>query len=115
MDSTIAFADERQAFVVSDDEARELYEMREKAERDRRSEIAFAIEKGLLEGRTKGMEQGMQQGMRQGMEQGMRQGMEQGMQQGMEQGRLEVHKEVLGLIDKGYTLEDIRRELLASQ
>ena len=57
MDGTIAIADERQAFVMSDDEARELYEMREKAERDRRSEIAFAIKKGLLEGRAEGMEQ----------------------------------------------------------
>jgi len=43
MDGTIAFADERQAFVMSDDEARELYEMRQKAEWDRQSEIEFAI------------------------------------------------------------------------
>ena len=51
MDGTIAFADERQAFVMSDDEARELYEMRQKAEWDRQSEIEFAVEKGERRGK----------------------------------------------------------------
>jgi len=46
MDVSIAYADARQSFVIQDDEAREVYELLEKAERDRRSELAFALEKG---------------------------------------------------------------------
>ncbi|MCL2191957.1 MAG: Rpn family recombination-promoting nuclease/putative transposase [Treponema sp.] len=46
MDVSIAHADARQSFVIQDDEAREVYELLEKAERDRRSELAFALEKG---------------------------------------------------------------------
>jgi len=53
MDSAIAPADERQAFVMQKREARELYEMRQKAERDRRSEIAFAVERGEQRGMEK--------------------------------------------------------------
>jgi len=45
MDGAIAFADAKQAHVMQDDESRELYEMMQKAERDRRSEIDFAAEK----------------------------------------------------------------------
>jgi len=75
MDSAIAVADERQVFVMSDDEARELYEMRQKAEMDRRSEIAFAVGEGRQEGRQ------------------------------------ERDKELLAFLDKGYTVEDLRREL----
>jgi len=75
MDAAITAASERQARVLQDAEARELYEMRQKAERDRRSELAFAEEKG------------------------------------MKKGRLEGQIELLDLLDKGYTAEDIRRKL----
>jgi len=70
MDGTIAIADKRQAFVMSDDEAREMYEMREKAERDRRSEIAFAIEKGERKGMKKGRQEGRQQVARNALAEG---------------------------------------------
>jgi len=63
MDSAIASADERQAFVMQKREARELYEMRQKAERDRRSEIAFALEKGMAQGMEKGRRIGERKGM----------------------------------------------------
>ena len=79
MDNAIAVADEMQAFVMSDDEARELYEMRQKAEMDRRSEIAFAAGESRQEGERKG--------------------------------RQERDMELLALLDKGYTVEDLRREL----
>jgi len=46
MDSAITSANERQTFVMRDDEVRELYEMRQKAEWDRISEIKFAVEEG---------------------------------------------------------------------
>jgi len=42
MDSAIAFADVRQDFVMCDAEARELYDMLQKAEWDRISEIDYA-------------------------------------------------------------------------
>jgi len=79
MDAAITAASERQARVLQDAEARELYEMRQKAERDRRSELAFAEEKG--------------------------------MKKGMKKGWLEGQTELLDLLDKGYTAEDIRRKL----
>jgi len=46
MDGAIAFANEKQEWVMLDAEAREVYEMLQKAERDRRSEIDCATEKG---------------------------------------------------------------------
>jgi len=46
MDSAIAYAEDRQAFVMSDADAREIYEALRKAERDRRSEIYTAELKG---------------------------------------------------------------------
>ena len=46
MDGAIAFAEDRQSFVMHDDDARELYWGRQIAEMDRRAEIAFALEKG---------------------------------------------------------------------
>jgi len=64
MDGAIAFADGRQAFVLRDEAALELYEMRQKAERDYRSEMAFARESGHAEGRLEGLEEGMEQGMK---------------------------------------------------
>ena len=58
MDSAIAYATRRQSFVMQDDAARELYEMRQKAERDRRSELEFALEKGFLQGEEVGLQKG---------------------------------------------------------
>ena len=49
MDGAIAYADDRQTFVISDADAREVYEALQKAERDRRSEIAFAVEAAVAE------------------------------------------------------------------
>ena len=62
MDSAIAYAARRQSFVMQDDAARELYEMRQKAERDRRSELEFALEKGFLQGEEVGLRKGEQKG-----------------------------------------------------
>ena len=54
MDAAIMAASERQAHVMLDEQARELYEMRQKAEMDRASELSFATWKG----RTEGVEMG---------------------------------------------------------
>ena len=49
MGAAIMAASERQAHVMLDEQARELYEMRQKAEMDRASELSFALEKGRME------------------------------------------------------------------
>ena len=56
MDGAIAFAENRQGFVMHDDEARELYWSRQIAEVDRRAEIAFALDKGEQVGEKRGEE-----------------------------------------------------------
>ncbi|MCL2599858.1 MAG: Rpn family recombination-promoting nuclease/putative transposase [Treponema sp.] len=71
MDAAIAEADEKQEFVMQDEDARDYYERRQKAERDRISDLNGA----RLEG------------------------------------ELKLSRELLALLDKGYTAEDIRREL----
>jgi len=52
MDGAIAFAEDRQSFVMHDDDARELYWRRQIAEMDRRAEIAFALEKAEMDRRA---------------------------------------------------------------
>ena len=54
MDAAIMAASERQAHVMLDEQARELYEMRQKAEIDRASELSFATWKGMEMGEEKG-------------------------------------------------------------
>jgi len=63
MDGAIAFAEDRQAFVLSDSEARELYWRRQVAEMDRRAEMAFAIETGHAEGHAEGLAEGWLEGV----------------------------------------------------
>ena len=50
MDAAIMAASERQEWVMQDAQARELYEMRQKAQMDRASELGFAAWKGREEG-----------------------------------------------------------------
>ena len=78
---------------MQDKEARELYEMRQKAERDRISELNTAEQKGMEKGRQEGLQEGEQMGL--------------------QKGRQEEHKELLALLDRGCTVEDIRQELAA--
>jgi len=54
MDGAIAFAEDRQGFVMHDDESQELYWSRQIAKMDRRAEIAFALDKGERIGMEKG-------------------------------------------------------------
>jgi len=87
MDATIATADERQEFVMLDEDAQDLYERRQKAEWDRASELNDALRRGLKRGLVEGERKGLMAG------------------------KLESRLEIMGLIDKGYSIEDIRREL----
>jgi len=70
MDGAIAFAEDRQGFVMQDDDARELYWSRQIAEMDRRAEIAFALDKGEQIGMEKGEKRGEQIGMERGEKRG---------------------------------------------
>jgi len=58
--------------------------------------------------------QGMDQGINQGRAEGINQGRVEGRNEGRNEGREERNKEVLDLIAKGYTLEEIQRELAAT-
>jgi predicted transposase/invertase (TIGR01784 family) len=78
-DPDIEDADERYRQFVADDELREKYQDRIKAERDRRSQMIYAE----------------RQGEKRGLEQGMAQGREQGREQGLEQGRQEERQELI--------------------
>ena len=75
MDGAIAVADERQSFVMQDEDARDYYERRQKAEWDRISDLNGARMDGRLEG------------------------------------RFERDRQLLDLINNGYTVEDLVREL----
>jgi len=98
MDSRIAAAGDKQALVMSDDEARELYEMREKAERDRRSEIAFAVEKGERRGKRKGRKAGRQEGRKEGRKEGKQESMEQAARNALAEGvPIELVQKITGL------------------
>jgi len=75
--------------VSQDAQTRIRAELRLKAIRDEKAERAFAIEKGLEEGRQRGLEEGRAQGIAEGKAEGMAQGIAEGMAQGMAQGRAE--------------------------
>ena len=52
MDSAILRAEEKQEFVISDEDSLQIYEMRQKAIRDRISENEYAREEGIKEGKA---------------------------------------------------------------
>ena len=52
MDSAILRAEEKQEYVISDEDALQIYEMRQKAIRDRISENEYAREEGVKEGKA---------------------------------------------------------------
>ena len=97
MDALIAEADEKQEFVMQDEDARDYYDRRQKAEWDRVSDLNGTRLEGKLEGVKEGKLEGLQEGRL----------------EGLQEGRLEERMELLALIDKGYTAEDIKRELAA--
>ena len=92
MDGAIMVAEQKQDYVMQDKEARELYEMRQKAERDRISELNTAEQKG--------MEKGLQEGRQEGLQEGE--------QMGLQKGRLELSLELLDLLNRNHTPEDIK-------
>jgi predicted transposase/invertase (TIGR01784 family) len=69
-------------------EDKQMYDQREKAQRDYEWAISGA--------REEGREEGIEQGIEQGMEQGIKQGMEFGIEQGAIAGRIQLLQELLG-------------------
>ena len=62
MDTAIQKAYERQGYVLSDDEALRIYEMRQKAHWDFLSSTNYAREEGREEGRAEGLVEGREEG-----------------------------------------------------
>jgi len=87
----IAMAGEVLMSISRDEVERAIFESREKNELDIQSEISYAAE----------------QGEKRGEERGLKKGRREGKQEGIQQER----EKMLNLIAKGFTLEDIRREL----
>ena len=58
-------------YISSDDEVREIADLREKTLSDKNSEMTVAREEGLAEGIERGMQQGLDQGRKEGIEEGI--------------------------------------------
>lgn len=71
-DPDIEDAEERYRQFVADEELREKYQDRIKAERDRRSQIIYAERQGEKRGLERGLEQGLEQGRQEGRDEGRR-------------------------------------------
>ena len=59
--------------------------------------------------------EGMEAGVNRGRNEGRREGRNEGRQEGMGIGVEKKRQELLALLDKGYTLEDLRRELTSTE
>lgn len=66
-------AEARMNYLLSDEETRRLYAIREKASHDRASLLYDARQDGLNEGMKIGIAKGLARGLEQGIEQGMEQ------------------------------------------
>jgi len=68
----------------------------------------------LAQGRDEGRSEGRNEGIEIGVGRGRNEGIEIGMGRGRNEGKEQARKEILSFIAKGYTLEDIQRELSAT-
>ena len=68
MDTAIQKANERQEYVLSDDDALRIYEMRQKAHWDLISTTNYARETGYAEGLKEGIKDGIEKGINEGLE-----------------------------------------------
>ena len=81
MDTTIQKAQEKQEYVLSDEEAVRLYENRQMAYWDNinadnyaREEAEIALEKGRKEGLAEGLKEGLEKGIEKGLKEGIEKG-----------------------------------------
>jgi len=71
---------------------------------------------GMFEGewdQDTALEVRWEEGLEEGLERGMEEGLEKGMERGLERGMEERDRYLLALIEQGYTVEDLKRELSA--
>jgi len=102
MDGAIRKANERLEFVTKDKDFLRNYHLREMAMSDITSGIDTALEKGRNEGRIEGRIEGRNEGRIEGRNEGRIEGLNNGLVRGRD--------EVLELLDKGWTLEEIKRK-----
>jgi flagellar biosynthesis/type III secretory pathway protein FliH len=97
--------------VSQDEEMLHAYHMFQLALSDeanvRNGERRQGREEGLKEGMEKGMEKGLEKGLEKGREEGLEKGLEKGREEGQKKGR----DEVIELIRKGYSPDDIEKML----
>jgi len=91
MDSAIYAANERMVYLSGDKEAMRAYEMRQMALSDYTSSINYAREEGFSEGR------------------------EEGLSEGREEGRQEERQYLLDMLDRGLSVEEIKRQLTSNR
>jgi len=89
--------------------SQELFEM------DRRVEMRLAVEKGVkkgrAEGRKKGLEEGREKGREEGLVEGRTVGRMAGRKEGVAAGRNEERRRIVTLIERGASLDDIKKSL----
>ncbi|HMV41346.1 MAG TPA: Rpn family recombination-promoting nuclease/putative transposase [Leptospiraceae bacterium] len=89
-------------FVSLNKKSREYYEMKEKAEKDYGSMLAFRVQEAEKEAMEKGWAQGVEKGIEEGLEKGLEKGRREGRKEGI---KLVVEK----LLAAGYKKKEISR------
>jgi len=77
--------------VSGDEKIQRIAELREKAIRDEKAALAYALDNGYKEGFEKGVEEGIEKGIEKGIEQGI----EKGIQEGKEDKLIEIVKSMI--------------------
>jgi len=77
--------------VSGDEKIQRIAELREKAIRDEKAALAYALDNGYKEGFEKGVEDGIEKGIEKGIEQGI----EKGIQEGKEDKLIEIVKSMI--------------------
>ena len=94
--------------VSGDEKLQRIAELREKAIRDEKAEIAYAKEHGYKEGFEKGIADGKAQGIDQGIYQGIEQVIEQGIAQGKFEGATEEKRKIVRrMLERNMDIKDI--------
>jgi len=72
--------------VSGDEKLQRIAELREKAIRDDKAALAYALDNGLKKGLEKGYREGLEKGLKEGIEKGIEEGLEEGLEKGLEKG-----------------------------
>jgi flagellar biosynthesis/type III secretory pathway protein FliH len=115
MDPAIAKTQEIMDMVSQDEEMLHAYHMFQLALSDeanvRNGERRQGREEGRKEGREEGLKEGRKEGRDEGLKEGLEKGIEKGMKEGLEKGLEKGREEIIELIRKGYSPDDIEKML----